>query len=151
MPDAPPLAGGEHVTQLGFSAILRMHKNDVSKSIQEYQRENDEFRPLRSHIHGCGLATSHKVKIISLYQKGFLTPEIAKHTKHSPEAVGRYIKGYEMVLALAEKVLLDKISRLRKMHPKLVKEYLDIANNGDHQEHTARKPHPQDKTGTQRA
>lgn len=37
------------------------------------------------------------------------------------------------------------------MHPKLIKEYLDIAGNGDYEESALGKPHPQDKTTTQRA
>jgi len=57
------------LTQLDLSAILCMHKNDVSKSIREHQKENDGLPPLRGYIHDCGPATSHKVKIISLYQR----------------------------------------------------------------------------------
>jgi len=60
------------LTQLDLSAILCMHKNDVSESIREHQKGNDELLPLRGYIHDCGPATSHKVKIISLYQKDSL-------------------------------------------------------------------------------
>jgi len=37
------------------------------------------------------------------------------------------------------------------MHPRLVKEHLDIADDGDHQQGTAGKPHSEDKTKTQRS
>ena len=49
------------LTQLDFSAILCMHKNDIFKSIREYQRENDELLPRTGYIHDCGPATSHNL------------------------------------------------------------------------------------------
>jgi len=61
---------GGLLTELDLTAILCMHNNYISKSIQAYQKEHGELLPLRGYIHDCGSATTHKVKIISLYRQG---------------------------------------------------------------------------------
>jgi hypothetical protein len=50
-----------------------------------------EVVPTRGTIHDLGRAITHKRIIILLCLEGYLTPEIARKTKHSEDACDRYI------------------------------------------------------------
>ncbi|HLP14910.1 MAG TPA: DUF1670 domain-containing protein, partial [Bacteroidota bacterium] len=58
---------------------------------------------------------------------GYLVPVICTKTNHSKEAVERYIHDYESVKMLATKFDdVDLISRIIRLAPRVVKQYLDL-------------------------
>ncbi|MGH2704947.1 MAG: DUF1670 domain-containing protein [Actinomycetota bacterium] len=68
---------------------------------------------------------THKAAIIRLYL-GMLTPDIARRTYHSKEAVDRYIRGFERVRLLASKFATEELPLLSGMGERLVEEYLRL-------------------------
>jgi hypothetical protein len=55
-----------------------------------------------------------------------LTPDIARRTYHSKEAVDRYIRGFERVRLLASKFATEELPLLSGMGERLVAEYLRL-------------------------
>ena len=65
---------------------------------------------------------------MTLYLEGYLTPDIAVRTKHSKEAVDRYIRDYHRVEILWNHGIkdLDQISQLTRLSKKVVQQYIDL-------------------------
>ena len=86
-----------------------------------------EVVPTRGTVHDLGRAITHKRIIIRLYLEGYLTPEIARRTKHSEEACDRYIRAFNKVRMLADRNMsVEEIARTLEMSSFTVKEYLNI-------------------------
>ena len=95
--------------------------------VQEIQNEG-HLLPTRGNIHDLSGAITHKREIITLYLKGYLTPEIAAKVKHSKEAVDRYIKDYHRVELLWSHQINDpdQISHLARLSKSVVQQYIDL-------------------------
>ncbi|MGH7364256.1 MAG: DUF1670 domain-containing protein [Candidatus Methylomirabilales bacterium] len=89
-------------------------------------RGRGEFLPLRGYLMDMGSFPTHKAAIIRLYLDGMLTPDIARRTYHSKEAVDRYIRGFERVRLLASKFANEELPLLSGMGERLVEEYLRL-------------------------
>ncbi len=118
---------GALLTQLDLAALLGVCDAVVSKYVGEIQKEG-KLLPTRGNIHDLSGAITHKREIITLYLEGYLTPEIAVKTKHSKEAVDRYIRDYHRVEILWKHgiVDLDKISQLTRLSKRVVHQYVDL-------------------------
>jgi len=84
--------------------------------------------PTRGNIHDLSGAITHKREIITLYLENYLTPEISMKTKHSKEAVDRYINDYNRVEMLWKHDItnLDEISHLSRLSKRVTKQYIDL-------------------------
>ena len=83
--------------------------------------------PPAGNIHDLSAAITHKKEIITLYLQGYLTPTIAAKTKHSKEAVDRYIRDYESVKIVRTATDdIDKISQITKLSKRVISQYLDL-------------------------
>lgn len=118
---------GALLTQLDLAMLLGVCDAVVSKYANEIQREG-YLLPTRGNIHDLSGAVTHKREIITLYLEGYLTPEIAVKTKHSKEAVDRYIKDYHRVetLWLHGITNLDDISHLSHLSKRVAQQYIDL-------------------------
>jgi len=67
-----------------------------------------------------------------------LTPDIARATYHSKEAVDRYIRGFERVRLLAAKFAREELPLLTGMSERLIDEYLSLIAQYRPQEGKAR-------------
>jgi hypothetical protein len=94
-------------------------------------RERGEFLALRGYIEDMGCFPTHKAAIMRLYVQGMLTPDIARVTHHSKEAVDRYIKGFERTRLLATKFAREELPLLTGMPASLVDEYLALIHHHD--------------------
>lgn len=118
---------GALLTQLDIAILLGVCDAVVSQYVNEIQKEG-HLLPTRGNIHDLSGAITHKREIISLYLEGYLTPEIAIKTKHSNEAVDRYIKDYHRVELLWQHGItdLDQISQLARLSKKVTQQYIDL-------------------------
>ena len=83
--------------------------------------------PTRGNIHDLSGAITHKKEILTLYLQGHLTPRIAAKTKHSKEAVDRYIRDYESVKVVRTATAdIDKISQITRLSKRVISQYLDL-------------------------
>jgi len=118
---------GALLTQLDLAALLGITDAVVSKYLNEIQ-SSGKLLPTRGNIHDLSGAITHKREIISLYLKGYFTPEIASKTNHSKEVLDRYIKDYHKVETLWKHGIsdLDDISRLTRLSKRVAQQYLDL-------------------------
>jgi hypothetical protein len=118
---------GALLTQLDLAMLLGICDAAVSKYVQEIQK-NGKILPTRGNIHDLSGAVTHKGEIITLYLEGYLTPDIAVKTKHSKEAVDRYIRDYHRVELLWSYGITDpdQISQLTRLSKRVVQQYIDL-------------------------
>jgi len=118
---------GALLTQLDLAILLGVCDAVVSKYVGEIQKDGT-ILPTRGNIQDFSGAVTHKREIITLYLEGYLTPEIAARTKHSKEAVDRYIQDYHRVETLWKHGIsdLDHISQLARLSKRVAKQYVDL-------------------------
>jgi hypothetical protein len=118
---------GALLTQLDLAVLLNVCDAVVSDYANEYQRTSGRILPTRGNIHDLSGAITHKREIIALYLQGHLTPTIARKTRHSKEAVDRYIRDYESVkLVRTATNDPDRISQITHLSKRVVTQYLDL-------------------------
>jgi hypothetical protein len=118
---------GALLTQLDLAMLLGVCDAVISKYVNEIQ-QNGKILPTRGNIHDLSGAVTHKREIITLYLEGYLTPDIAIRTKHSKEAVDRYIRDYHRVEILWKHGItnIDQISQLTRLSKRVVQQYIDL-------------------------
>ena len=118
---------GALLTQLDLAVLLNVCDAVVSDYVNEWQKTTGELLPTRGNIHDLSGAITHKKEIITLYLQGHLTPRIAAKTKHSKEAVDRYIRDYESVKVVQTATAdIDKISQITRLSKRVISQYLDL-------------------------
>lgn len=118
---------GALLTQLDLAVLLTTSSATVGEYVREYQNLYNRPLPTRGHIQLIGGGQTHKRPIIALHLKGYLVPTICQKTNHSKEAVERYIRDFESVRLLSTKFDdTDVISRIIRLSPSVVKQYLDL-------------------------
>jgi hypothetical protein len=118
---------GALLTHLDLAMLLGVCDSVVSKYVREIQSQG-RLLPTRGTIQDLSGAITHKREIITLYLEGYLTPEIAAKTKHSKEAVDRYIGDYHRVELLWKHGItaLEEISRLSRLSKRVAQQYVDL-------------------------
>ena len=118
---------GALLTQLDLAVLLNVCDAVVSDYVNEYQRATGRILPTRGNIHDMSGAITHKREIITMYLQGFLTPTIARKTRHSKDAVDRYIRDYEAVkLVRTATADIDRISQITHLSKRVIRQYLDL-------------------------
>lgn len=118
---------GALLTQLDLAVLLNVCDQVISDYVNEYQRTSGKILPTRGNIHDFSGAITHKREIITLYLQGHLTPTIARKTRHSKEAVDRYIRDYESVKIVRKATEdIDEISQITRLSKRVIQQYLDL-------------------------
>jgi hypothetical protein len=105
----------------------------LTTSIRTIQRDMQEMRqqgivvPTRGEIQDIGPTVSHKTKIVELYLKGYEYTEIERITRHTGEAIKRYISGFSKVVLLSNQgYSVIQIRELTGSSEKVITEYLAL-------------------------
>jgi hypothetical protein len=105
----------------------------LTTSIRTIQRDMREMRqqgivvPTRGEIQDIGPTVSHKTKIVELYLKGYEYTEIERITRHTGEAIKRYISGFSKVVLLSNQgYSVIQIRELTSSSEKVITEYLAL-------------------------
>lgn len=118
---------GALLSQLDLAVLLNVNEFTAGQYVREYRSLYGRALPTRGNVQLIGGGQTHKQDIIALHLKGYLVPTICQRTNHSKEAVERYIKDYEAVKLLSTKFdEAETISRLIRLSPSVVKQYLDL-------------------------
>ena len=119
---------GALLTQLDLAVLLGVCDAVASQYVNEIQKDTGKLLPTRGNIHDLSGAITHKREIITLYLEGYLTPEIAMKTKHSNEAVDRYIRDYHRVEMLWRHGItdLDQMSQLSRLAKRVIQQHIDL-------------------------
>ena len=119
---------GALLSQADLGLLLGCSPSAVSLTTVSL-RARGEFLPLRGFVADMGSFPTHKAAIIRLYLSGQLTPDIARRTHHSKEAVDRYIRGFERVRLLATKFTPEELPLLTGMAAGVVDQYLALLDH----------------------
>ncbi len=118
---------GALLSQLDLAVLLTNNEATTGAYVREYQNLYHRALPTRGNIQLIGSGQTHKRVIIALHLKGYLVPTICHKTNHSKEAVERYIRDFESVKLLSTKFEdVDVISRIIRLSPSVVEQYLDL-------------------------
>lgn len=118
---------GALLSQLDLAVLLNTSSNTAGEYVREFHNLYHRPLPTRGNIQLLGSGQTHKKQIIALHLKGYLVPTICQRTNHSKDAVERYIRDFESVKLLSTKFDdVDLISRIIRLSPSVVKQYLDL-------------------------
>ncbi len=79
--------------------------------------------PSRGNLMDIGPGTSYKTRILDIYLSGDDHIDIKRKTRHSNEAIMRYIKSFARFVILYEDCFMDQFRMLTGYSPKLLNEY----------------------------
>jgi len=118
---------GALLTQADVGILLGKSRNTMSNYVQQYQKEHDEVLPTRGNIHDIGPGITHKGIVVRKKLEKKSTSQIARETKHSPEAVDRYIRDYGRVkMLLGKRMAVEEISYATGISKGVVEQYRDL-------------------------
>lgn len=86
-----------------LSVMMNRSLGTIGKYLKAYFEKTGEVLPMKGYVLDQGSNPTHKGIIISLYEQGISPADIVLQTGHTQNAVDRYIKSYEQVLALVKK------------------------------------------------
>jgi hypothetical protein len=110
------------------SVILSCSLTTIKKDIAEYERENNVELPRRGTVHDLGRSTTHKQIICrKSVQDRKATPDIARETYHSSNAVDRYLNDFDRVRFCLKKCLsVEETAFTTQLSKSLVIEYEEL-------------------------
>lgn len=86
-----------------LSVLMNRTTGTIGKYLKAYFEKTGEVLPMKGYVLDQGSNPSHKGIIISLYEQAISPADIVLKTGHTQNAVDRYIKTYDQVLALVRK------------------------------------------------
>ena len=116
---------GGCMTNAEVAILLKISPPTVGRYIHEHEFETGELVPRRGTIHDMGPTLTHKKPIIrKLFLEGKTVGQVSRETRHSPEAIHRYIRNFRQVLLCRQKGLDEKETAFAvKIGKRLVLEY----------------------------
>jgi hypothetical protein len=116
---------GGCMTNAEVAILLKISPATVGRYVHEHEFETDELIPRRGTIHDMGPTLTHKKPIIrKLFLDGKTVSQVSRETRHSPEAIHRYIRNFRQVLLCRQKGLTEKETAFAiKISERLVLEY----------------------------
>jgi len=117
---------GALLTQADIAILLGESTKTISRHIIALENKR-ELVPTRGKWKDIGPGVSHKKKILELYLKGYEYTEIERKTKHSGEAIMRYIKDFARILVLTEEGYDEQELRMiTGLSEKTIREYKEL-------------------------
>jgi len=118
-------AQGGCLTNAELALLFKTTPTTISKYITAWQARETKLLPRRGTIHDMGPTLTHKKEICRLlFLEGRTVQDTCLITKHSPQAVHRYITNFKQVLTCKTKGLTTKeTSFATKLSERLVTEY----------------------------
>jgi hypothetical protein len=113
------------MTNAEIAILLKISPPTVGRYVHEHEFETGELVPRRGTIHDMGPTLTHKKPIIrKLFLEGKSVGQVSRETRHSPEAIHRYIRNFRQVLLCRRKGLDEKETAFAvKISQRLVLEY----------------------------
>lgn len=110
--------------------MMNLSLGTVGKYLRRYYERHGEVLPMKGYVLDQGSNPTHKGIIIELYEQAISPSDIVLKTGHTQQAVDRYIKGYDQVLALSRKkhdaISISQITG-RSIH--IVRQYLRLVKD----------------------
>lgn len=119
---------GGVLTGIDVATILNLTPGTVSRYVREHEQQTGTLLPRRGTVHDMGRSLTHKRQICRrVIVEGRSIEDTARETKHSPEAVTRYVNDYRRVFtSLKNGLSLEQTAYTTALSKKLVSEYQDL-------------------------
>jgi hypothetical protein len=131
---------GTLLTQADIAILTGESTKTIARHIAELEKKG-KLVPTRGKWKDIGPGVSHKKRILELYLKGDEYTDIERKTKHSGEAIMRYVKDFSRMLVLTDEGFKDTELRIiTGLSDKTIREYKDIIetySTEDYQERLA--------------
>jgi hypothetical protein len=132
---------GALLTQADIAILLSESTKTVARHIRGLENHGHVV-PTRGSWKDIGPGVSHKKRILELYLKGDEYTEIERKTKHSGEAIMRYVKDFARVLVLTEEEYSAAELRIvTGLSDKIIREYQELIEQYLGQEYRERLEH----------
>jgi hypothetical protein len=110
--------------------LLNLSLTTLGRYLRRYYERNREVLPMKGYVLDQGSNPTHKGIIIEMYEQAVSPADIVLKTGHTQEAVDRYIKGYDQVLALSRKKHdAVSISQITGRSINVVRQYLRLVKD----------------------
>jgi hypothetical protein len=96
---------GALLTQADIAILLGESTKTITRHIAELEKK-DILVPTRGKWKDIGPGVSHKKRILELYLKGDEYTDIERKTKHTGEAIMRYVKDFARIMVLIEETFM---------------------------------------------
>jgi hypothetical protein len=116
----------------GAEVALMMNRSltTIGRYLRLHYERHREVLPMKGYVLDQGSNPTHKGIIIEYYEKAISPADIVLKTGHTQEAVDRYIKGYDQVLALSRKKHdAVSISQITGRSINVVRQYLRLVKD----------------------
>jgi transposase len=112
------------------ATLMRLSLTTISKYVCAWEKGHQQLVPRRGTIHDLGPSLTHKRVICQkVLIEGKSIEETARETRHSPQAITRYVKDYKRILTCIRAGLSVKEAAFAvKVSEKLVYEYLNLVD-----------------------
>jgi DNA-binding MarR family transcriptional regulator len=130
---------GALLTQADIAILLGESTKTIMRHIAELEKKN-VLVPTRGKWKDIGPGVSHKKRILELYLKGDEYTDIERKTKHTGEAIMRYVKDFARLMVLTEEGFNNTELRvITELSEKTIMEYKDIIETYSTQDYQERR------------
>ncbi len=119
---------GAVLTHVDVATMMRLSPTTIHHYVKAWEKEYNQIVPRRGTVHDMGPSVSHKRKICyKVISEGKSIEQTARETRHSPEAITRYVKDYKRIYTCLRAGLSPKDTAFAvKVSEKLVYEYINM-------------------------
>lgn len=119
---------GGVLTYSDVASMLKLSPSTIGSYIREWEKKHGELIPRRGTVHDMGRSLTHKKSIcFKVIIEGKSLEQVQKETKHSPEAITRYVKDLKRVwTCLNAGLTIQETSFSVKISDSLVYEYQNL-------------------------
>jgi hypothetical protein len=129
---------GALLTQADIAILLGESTKTISRHIIALEKKG-ELVPTRGKWKDIGPGVSHQKKILELYFRGYEYTEIERKTRHTGEAIMRYVKDFARILVLTEEGYEDEELRMiTGISEKTIREYNELIETYSTEEYQER-------------
>ncbi len=97
---------GAVLTHVDVATMMRLSPVTIGHYVKDWEKEHHQIVPRRGTIHDMGPSVSHKRTIChQVIVEGKSIEQTARETRHSPEAITRYVKDYKRILICIKEAL----------------------------------------------
>lgn len=119
---------GGVLTSVDVATMTRLSPQTISIYVRDWEKSNKCLVPRRGTIHDMGPSITHKRQICyKIIVEGKSVEQTARETRHSPEAITRYVKDYKRIHACLKAGLSPENTAFAvNVSKKLVYEYMAL-------------------------
>lgn len=118
------------LTHVDVATMMRLTPTTISSYVKQWEKDHQQMVPRRGTIHDMGRSITHKRQICyKVIVEGKSIEQTARESRHSPEAITRYVKDYKRIHTCLKAGLSPKETAFAvKISENLVYEYINLLN-----------------------